>query len=219
MSSTEARSVEEIVRERYSAGARKREEALCCPVEYDPKYLKIIPEEILERDYGCGDPSEHVRAGETVLDLGSGGGKICYIAAQKVGADGHVIGVDMNDDMLTLARKYKGEMAEKLGYDVVDFRKGRIQDLALDWGKAEAYLADHPVRTSEDWDAFENWCAAQRKESPLIPDDSVDVIVSNCVLNLVREDHKRQMFAEMHRVLKRGGRVAISDIVSDEIVP
>ena len=90
MSSTEARSVEEIVRERYSAGARKREEALCCPVEYDPKYLKIIPKEILERDYGCGDPSEHVRAGETVLDLGSGGGKICYIAAQKVGADGHV---------------------------------------------------------------------------------------------------------------------------------
>ena len=219
MSTPEARSVEEIVRERYSAGAQQREEALCCPVEYDPRYLKIIPEEILERDYGCGDPSEHVREGETVLDLGSGGGKICYIAAQKVGAGGRVIGVDMNDDMLALARKYKSEMAEKLGYDIVDFRKGRIQDLALDWGKAEAYLAEHPVCTSEDWDAFENWCAAQRKNNPLIPDNSVDVIVSNCVLNLVREDHKRQMFSEMHRVLKRGGRVAISDIVSDEIVP
>lgn len=217
--STPAPNVEQIVRERYSAGAREREESLCCPVEYDPQYLKILPEEILERDYGCGDPSQFVREGETVLDLGSGGGKICYIAAQKVGASGRVIGVDMNDEMLALARKYRGEMAEKLGYDVVDFRKGRIQDLALDWEKAEAYLEEKPIRTNEDLDAFEQWCAEQRAQSPLVPDGSVDVIVSNCVLNLVRADHKKQLFAEMHRVLTRGGRVAISDIVSDEPIP
>src|SRR5437899_10818487 len=94
---------ESAVRERYAAGARAREETLCCPVNYDPQYLKIIPPEVIERDYGCGDPSQHLRRGETVLDLGSGTGKICFIASQVVGADGRVIGVDMTDDMLEVA--------------------------------------------------------------------------------------------------------------------
>ena len=84
--------IEREVKTRYAAGAREAEAALCCPVTYDPKYLKILPKEIIERDYGCGDPSEYVSAGETVLDLGSGGGKICYILAQKVGTAGSVIG-------------------------------------------------------------------------------------------------------------------------------
>src|SRR6266487_3949669 len=99
-----------IVRERYAASAKSQEAELCCPVNYESEYLKIIPSEIIERDYGCGDPSRYVREGETVLDLGSGGGKICYIAAQVVGPKGRVIGVDMNDDMLALARKYQPHM-------------------------------------------------------------------------------------------------------------
>ncbi|NIM61549.1 MAG: methyltransferase, partial [Acidobacteria bacterium] len=73
---------------------RAREAELCCPVEYDRRYLEVIPAEILERDYGCGDPSRHVRSGDTVLDLGSGGGKICYIASQIVGPEGRVVGLD-----------------------------------------------------------------------------------------------------------------------------
>ena len=93
------------VSDRYSGAAHEREEALCCPVEYDPRYLEAIPDEVLERDYGCGDPSAWLREGETVLDLGSGGGKICFIASQVVGPRGRVIGVDMNDDMLALARR------------------------------------------------------------------------------------------------------------------
>ena len=97
--------VERAVRERYGAAAQAKENALCCPVDYDPHYLAIIPQEILDRDYGCGDPSRHLQQGETVLDLGSGGGKICYIAAQIVGAKGRVIGVDRNDEMLSLANK------------------------------------------------------------------------------------------------------------------
>src|SRR5262245_46763488 len=90
---------EKAVRERYSGGAQAKEDALCCPVSYDPQYLKALPDEILERDYGCGDPSQYVKRGETVLDLGSGAGKICYIASQVAGPEGRVIGVDMNDDM------------------------------------------------------------------------------------------------------------------------
>jgi SAM-dependent methyltransferase len=84
---------ERAVRERYGAAARVREAALCCPVDYDARYLAAIPAEVIERDYGCGDPSRHVRGGDVVLDLGSGGGKICFIAAQLVGKQGRVIGV------------------------------------------------------------------------------------------------------------------------------
>ena len=83
--------VERAVRERYSRAAEAAEPALCCAVEYDAALLDAIPPEILERDYGCGDPSRHLRGGEDVLDLGSGGGKLCYIAAQIVGARGSAL--------------------------------------------------------------------------------------------------------------------------------
>ena len=102
-------SVESAVRQRYGAAAQEREAALCCPVEYDPQFLKVIPDEIIERDYGCGDPSRFVREGETVLDLGSGGGKICYIAAQIVGKSGTVIGVDANTEMLATVVSIKND--------------------------------------------------------------------------------------------------------------
>ena len=78
-------NAESAVRERYAAGAKAAEAKLCCPVDYNPEYLKVIPQEVIERDYGCGDPSKYLREGETVLDLGSGTGKICFIAAQVVG--------------------------------------------------------------------------------------------------------------------------------------
>lgn len=75
------KNIEAAVQKRYGAAAQTVEAELCCPVNYNPQYLKILPDEIIERDYGCGDPSTFVRTGETVLDLGSGGGKICYIAS------------------------------------------------------------------------------------------------------------------------------------------
>lgn len=172
------------VGERYSAAAREHEPGLCCPVDFDPGLLKVIPRPVLERDYGCGDPVTHVRPGETVLDLGCGGGKVCFIAAQITGKTGRVIGVDSNDDMLALARSAQAEVAERLGYANVEFRKGKIEDLR-----------------------------------PLIPDSSVDAVISNCVLNLVLPDAKQRLFAEIARVLVPGGRAVISDIVADHDVP
>ena len=125
---------------RYGAASQEKEEALCCPVEYDPQFLRVLPAEIIERDYGCGDPSKFVKTGETVLDLGSGGGKICYIASQIVGAEGKVIGVDTNTEMLALAEKYRDEWRRKIGYANTEFRYGKIQDLSLDLNLVDEYL-------------------------------------------------------------------------------
>lgn len=210
---------EKAVQRRYSKAAQAKEPALCCPTSYDPRYLEIIPAEILGRDYGCGDPTPYVRPGEIILDLGSGAGKMCFILAQIVGPAGKVIGVDFNPEMLALARKHQPGVARQLGYDNVAFHRGRIQDLALPLEEVEAYLRSHPVRSAADLASFEAFSERLRAAAPLIADNAVDVVVSNCVLNLVKETEKDKLFAEMYRVLKRGGRVAISDIVSDEDVP
>lgn len=210
---------EHAVKTRYSGAAQAAEAALCCPVEYDARYLAVIPEEVISRDYGCGDPSRWVRPGETVLDLGSGTGKICFIAAQVVGASGRVIGVDMTDDMLEVARRNAPVVADQLGYANVEFRKGRIQDLALDLEVLDAELRKRPITDAASFLAADDLAEELRVKRPLVASESVDVVVSNCVLNLVEPGAKRRMFEELFRVLKLGGRAVISDIVADEDVP
>jgi len=210
---------EAAVQQRYGNAAKDVEACLCLPVGYDPELLRVIPEEIIRRDYGCGDPSRYVREGETVLDLGSGSGKSCYIMAQIVGHAGKVIGVDFNLPMLDLARKHQMSIGEKLGYHNVEFRRGKIQDLKTNLDLVDQYLHRHPVRSVRDLAALHDFETTIREGQPLVVDESVDVVVSNCVLNLVRPEDKKALFTEMYRVLKRGGRVAISDIVSDEPVP
>jgi SAM-dependent methyltransferase len=121
--------------------------------------------------------------------------------------------------MLRLARKYQSAVADKMGFSNVEFYRGRIQDLRTDLDALDRYLHEHPVASVGDLARFHDFEVKIQREQPLIADDSVDVIVSNCVLNLVRPEDKKALFAEMYRVLKRGGRVAVSDIVSDEPVP
>ncbi len=216
---SDAGEVLDVVRDRYARGAEEVVPELCCPVDYDASLLEVLPQEIIDRDYGCGDPSKFVRSGDRVLDLGSGAGKICFMASQVVGASGSVIGVDTTTEMLELARQHAPGIGQRIGYSNVSFRRGYIQDLRLDHEKLASFLDAHPVRDLTTLEALRAEEDRLRREEPLIPDASVDVVVSNCVLNLVANHDKQKLFAEIARVLDHGGRCAISDIVSDEDVP
>ena len=106
--------------DRYGAAAHEEEACLCTPVGFDPALLAVIPDAVVERDYGCGDPTRWVRSGDRVLDLGSGSGKNAFICAQVVGPDGHVNRVDRNAEMLALSRGAAATVANAIGYSNVD---------------------------------------------------------------------------------------------------
>src|SRR2546428_79119 len=163
---------ESAVKGRYAAAAKAPEASLCCPIDYAAEYLKVIPAEVIEKDYGCGDPSRYLKPGETVLDLGSGTGKICFIAAQIVGPAGRVIGVDMTDEMLAVARRNAPIVAERLGYSNVAFRKGRIQDLALDVEKLDAELKKNPIADANTFLRAQELAADLRVKRPLVETES-----------------------------------------------
>jgi len=212
-------SIESAVREHSSACARDPEPGPGLPIPYDPKYLEAIPEEIRGLDYGCGDPTVQLRPGESVLDLGSGSGKGCLVAAQVVGPAGRVIGVDCNREMLALARRHLGAFVRRVGYGNVEFRCGLIQDLRLDLDELGALLAASPVRDQWDYLELRDLEDRLRRVDPLVPDGSIDCVVANGALNLVRPGDRPRTFAEMARVLRGGGRAAVCEIVADADVP
>jgi len=121
--------------------------------------------------------------------------------------------------MLEVARRNAPLVAERLGYANVEFRKGRIQDLGLDLEILDAELQRNPITSANTFLRAQELAADLRVKHPLVATESVDVVVSNCVLNLVEPRDKRQLFQEIFRVLRKGGRAVISDIVSDEDVP
>ncbi|MBC7127315.1 MAG: arsenite methyltransferase [Candidatus Methanosuratus sp.] len=181
-------SVKDFVRRRYAKIATSG--GSCCPScgcggsntgvktgGYSEDDLAILPNESI-MGLGCGNPVAHagIQPGEVVLDLGSGGGMDVFLAAQRVGPNGRVIGVDMTDEMLIRAR----ETAAKHGFNNVEFRKGEIESLP-------------------------------------VSDSSVDVVISNCVINLSTD--KARVFREIKRVLKPGGRMVVSDIVTNGDLP
>jgi ubiquinone/menaquinone biosynthesis C-methylase UbiE len=179
---TSAEVTRDEVRDFYSKAAVATQESLCCPVNYDPGDLSHIPPEVMDISYGCGSPVNraNIAPGESLVDLGSGGGIDCFIAAKIVGPEGKVTGVDMTENMLANARKNAEQVSKNLGYNNIEFKHGFLESIPMD-------------------------------------DQSVNVVTSNCVINLSTE--KEEVFREIHRVLKPGGRFVIADIISDQPVP
>ncbi|MFQ5863088.1 MAG: methyltransferase domain-containing protein, partial [Candidatus Brocadiales bacterium] len=140
------------VREFYAHAATNPQEELCCAGSLAADDVAHIPKGVLERAYGCGSPVAiaGISQGERVLDLGSGAGIDCFIAAKKVGSSGVVIGVDMTDEMLNTAASFKGEVARNLGYDVVDFRKGFLEEIPVESGYVDVILSNCVINLSPD---------------------------------------------------------------------
>lgn len=140
------------VRATYGKAAQEPAEALCCPTRYNPADLSHIPADVLEISYGCGSPIQKadVQAGMSVVDLGSGGGIDCFIAAKLAGPKGSVYGIDMTDEMLAKAKENSGAVSERLGYDVVQFRKGMLEDIPLGDGIADRVVSNCVLNLSPD---------------------------------------------------------------------
>ena len=161
----------------------------CCTLDSVPVHLRSLladlHPEVVARYYGCGTPLPPALQGATVLDMGCGTGRDCYLLSRLVGESGHVIGVDMTEEQLAVAKEHCDWHAERYGYTQsnVEFKQGYMEDLA----------------------------------AAGIADNSIDLVVSNCVINLSPD--KEKVLAEIFRVLKPGGEIYFSDVYADRRIP
>ncbi|MBI4228150.1 MAG: methyltransferase domain-containing protein, partial [Deltaproteobacteria bacterium] len=142
----------EVVREFYGKAAEQPQEELCCPTSYPAEDISHIPKDVIERFYGCGSPISiaEIKPGEAVVDLGSGAGIDCFIAAKKVGKDGRVIGIDMTDQMLGIANECKSTVAKNLGYNVVEFKKGFLEEIPVENKTVDLITSNCVINLSPD---------------------------------------------------------------------
>lgn len=171
---------------------------------------------VLARTEGCGDPTPALHPGETVLALGSGAGTICFRASQVVGPAGWVIGVEPDDDLLAISRRHARAVARRLGYANVEFRKANPCDLRLDREWLDRLLREHGVGTEADLLRLQASIAASCRVLPLVSDESVDAVVSNCVPLLVEARDLQRFAREIFRVLRRDGRAIITEVPREE---
>lgn len=165
------------------------------------------------------DPWEPPRSGEAVLVLGAAVGEECVRAVADVGREGRVIGIETSDELLSLARAQLPAAAGSAGHENLTFRKARLDDLKLDRERVNAWLREHPVQRDADLAALEATIERLRTEAPAVADDSIDVVIARGALTQVTPATARAMFAEIFRVLRKGGRVLLSGAASDEDVP
>jgi radical SAM protein with 4Fe4S-binding SPASM domain len=192
-----------LVQQFYGRAAETPQAALCCPIDYDAADTAHIPREVLDRFYGCGGPMSlaGVQPGETVVDLGSGAGIDVFIAARKVGPAGRAIGIDMTDPMLGVAGESKPKVAAALGYDVVEFRKGYLEEVPLEDGSADLVTSNCVINLSPDkktvfremWRVLKDHGRAVVSDivadRPLPPDLKVNVhLWGECVSGALPED-------------------------------
>ena len=144
--------VRESVKDFYSEAVKEPKKELCCPTKYNTSDISHIPSDIIDISYGCGSPVSlaGVNPGETVVDLGSGGGIDCFIAAKLVGPRGRVVGIDMTEEMLNKARTSAEKVAQKLGYSVVEFEKGFLEDVPLVDEVADLVTSNCVINLSPD---------------------------------------------------------------------
>src|SRR5215470_12676326 len=167
---------------------------------------------VLARTEGCGDPTPALRPGETVLTLGSGAGTLCFRASQVVGPAGWVIGVEPDGDLLAISRRHARAVARRLGHANVEFRKASPCDLRLDREWLDRLLREHPVAAERDLVRLESSIATSCRVLPLVSDESVDAVVSNCVPALVDANDLQRLAGEIFRVLRPDGRAIVSEL-------
>ena len=142
--------IRDSVSEFYSSAAVKPVESLCCASSYSEPDVSHIPKDVLDISYGCGSPVAlaEIKEGETLVDLGSGGGIDCFIAAKRVGRNGRVCGVDMTEEMLLKAKEASSKVALNLGYDIVEFKKGYLEEIPVEDEKADVVTSNCVINLS-----------------------------------------------------------------------